>query len=86
MVLKMDKYMNRIKLTEYTHGTPATRIPKWKSILGNGYIYHINGIPTTNIQKLKKKITTSRQIKDTSACIRFGTICQHTMHPILEVP
>jgi len=86
MVLEIDKNMNRIKLTECTNGTPATRIPELSSTLHNGYISHINGTPISDIQELKNKITAARQNKDTFACICFGTIHQHAMHPILGVP
>ena len=38
LVLEYDKSMNRIKLTNCIHVTPASKIPKWRSILRNGFI------------------------------------------------
>ena len=55
-------------------------------MLRDGYISHINGTTTTNIQELTSKIATACQNKDTSARIRFGAIRQHVVHPILGVP
>ena len=84
--IELDATMNRIKLLTCTPGTPAAKIPRWRSTLKNGYITKYNDTHIKSIAHLSELIENSRLNGDTSTTITFSTIERTAMHPQFGVP
>ena len=61
--IKRDDDMNRIQLLQCNKGTPAAKIPKWRSTLRNSYIHKYNEEHVKSINHLKQLILISRTNK-----------------------
>ena len=86
LYVKMNQKMNRVQLSHCIPGTPAAKIPKWRSMLRNSYVTKYNDIPIVSISHLESVIAASRIAKQTTSTIMFSTISPHAMHPIEGVP
>ena len=73
----------RPKLLACQKGEPAGKIRKWKSTLRDGYIFAVDGKPTTSIQEVRKHIAT---VSAPQVTVTFGIIIKPAMHPQNGVP
>jgi len=77
---------NRIQIKHCIPGTPAMRIPKWRSTLRHSYITSVNNVTLTSIAEFKTLVHTARTSGSPTIPISFATIDRQAMHPVLGVP
>ena len=73
-------------LIDCKSGTPACRIPKWRSTLKNARIKEINNTVVHNLQDIHNAIAIARSNKSKSVECKFATENKVEMHPQLGIP
>ena len=84
--LKHNDDFNRLQLIECTPGTPAAKIPKWRSTLRNGFVTKYNDTNISSINDLKTLIAASRKNGNKTISVTFSTVERQSMHPVYGVP
>ena len=77
------KDFDKVQLLSCSKGTPAGKIPRWRSTLRDSSVLTVNQTPITDITSLKRAI---RECDDPTITITFGTIEKQAMHPQTGVP
>jgi len=65
---------------------PATRIPKWRSILRNSFPTSINGTKISSTQDIIRLVKDARGQKNNSIKCTFAIISKIAMHPWMRIP
>ena len=84
--LVKNKKADWVQFKHCVPGTPAMRIPKWRSTLRNSYITSANGVPLISIEELKAIVQTARILGSLTIAIGFATVDCQAMYPVLGVP
>ena len=85
LITKYDEPMQRLQLVDCKHGTPAAKIPKWRSTLKNGHITHTNGIIVKSINHLIEILTKAKTNKESDVSITFSIMEKTAMYLMLGV-
>ena len=86
MITKNHANTDRIRLLQCQHSTPAVKIPRWCSMLWQGYVTAYNYIAITSITHLQSIITSLRKKNEKDAIVTFTTVKKQSMHPVPGVP
>ena len=73
-------------LIDCKSGTPACRIPKWRSTLRNARVKEINKEVINNIQDIHNAVAMARSNKIKCVECKFATESKVEMHPQLGIP
>jgi deoxyuridine 5'-triphosphate nucleotidohydrolase len=81
MVLQPTPHTGRIQLTDIEKGTPAARLPRWRSTIKRAVLLAINGTRITSVQEVADTVTALRRSGSTKLQCTFATISYHGIHP-----
>lgn len=79
-------YRNRLRLTDMVLSMPASRIPKWRSILRNAYIIRIQGYPIHNEETLIQTIQQAHKDSFINLNCVFAIDKSYGIHPQEGIP
>ena len=74
------------RLEECLRGTPAARIPKWRSQLRHSFITAVNNIPIKTKEDIQSLISKAQTADEKEITITFATTQKHAMHPQQGLP
>merc|ERR1712154_590446 len=72
-----------VQLLSCSKGTPAGKIPRWRSTLRDSFVLAVDHTPISDITSLKRAI---QQCDNPTITFTFGTIKKQAMHPHTGVP
>ena len=86
MILHQCPHRHKLQVTDMAKGTPACRIPKWRSILRHAYLLQLDKHIINSMDDLLKTIQQARKHRLLTAECKFATDKSYGIHPQMGIP
>jgi hypothetical protein len=80
--LKQSPHAGRLQLQDIKKGTPAAKLPRWRSTIKRALLLKINNQVVHTTDDVKQSIADARAANMTELTFEFATITPQPLHPI----